>query len=83
MQKNDILHKNLKVSEYDRGYPWYEAGVLTEKLDELIRSNAEKEATQGEYAVEGDLLDESQTDGAREGLEPSPTISLPQTGDPP
>ena len=53
------------MSEYDEGFPWYEAdGVDRAKLDEVLEANAERKATEREYAVEGDVRNEGQTDGA-------------------
>ncbi len=75
--KNGIVPKNFKVSEYDEGFPWYEAdGVDRAKLDEVLKANAERKADEREYALEGDVLDEDQTDGSREGLEPTPSLDM-------
>ena len=64
LRKRNIIPKGFKVSEYDKGFPWYEAdGVNRENLDALIREYAEREAVESDYAVEEvDLQDE--TDGA-------------------
>lgn len=75
--KNGIVPKNFKVSEYDEGFPWYEAdGVDRAKLDEVLQANAERKAVEREYAVKGDVLDEGQADGSREGLEPTPSLDM-------
>ena len=75
--KNGIVPRNFKVSEYDEGFPWYEAdGVDRAKLDEVLKANAEREATQREYSVTGDVRDEVQTDGTRQGLEPTPSLDV-------
>lgn len=75
--KNGIVPKNFKVSEYDEGFPWYEAdGVDRAKLDEVLKANAERKAVEREYASEGNVLDEGQTDGSREGLEPTPSLDM-------
>ena len=75
--KNGIVPKNFKVSEYDEGFPWYEAdGVDRSKLDEVLKANAERKAVEREYASEGNVLDEGQTDGSREGLEPTPSLDM-------
>ena len=75
--KNGIVPRNFKVSEYDEGFPWYEAdGVDRAKLDEVLEANAERKATEREYAVEGDVRNEGQTDGAGQGLEPTPALDI-------
>ena len=51
--KNGIVPKDFKVSEFDKGTPWYEAeGVSRQKLDELVDAYSEREAAQREYASE-------------------------------
>ena len=51
--KNGIVPKDFKVSEFDKGTPWYEAeGVSRKKLDELVDAYSEREAAQREYASE-------------------------------
>ena len=78
--KVGILPKNFKVSEYDQGYPWYEAeGVDRAKLDEVIKSFAQGKATPREYGVEGDVLDEGQADESGTGLGPTPSLDMANT----
>ena len=65
--KNGIVEKDFKVSEFDKGTPWYESEqVNRQKLDELVRSYAERKATPNEYgserAVTGDATDVSRQD---------------------
>ena len=75
--KNGIVPRNFKVSEYDEGFPWYEAdGVDRAKLDEVLKANAEREATQREYGVAEDVRDEGQADGAGQGLTPTPALDI-------
>ena len=51
--KNGIVPKDFKVSEFNKGTPWYEAeGVSRQKLDELVDAYSEREAAQREYASE-------------------------------
>ena len=65
--KSGILPKGFKVSEYDKGFPWYEAeGVNRENLDRLLRSYAEREATQVERSFE-ETIQDGDTDGSRQG----------------
>jgi hypothetical protein len=78
--KVGILPKNFKVSEYDQGYPWYEAeGVDRAKLDEVIKSFAQGKATPREYGVEGDVLNEDQADESGAGLGPTPSLDMANT----
>ena len=50
----EAVEKGFKVSEFDKGTPWYESEqVNRQKLDELVRSYAEREATPNEYGSEG------------------------------
>ena len=66
--KHGIIPKKFKVSEYDKGFPWYEAdGVNRENLDTLLYSYAERKADAGEYAVEGTVQGDA-TDGAGQEL---------------
>ena len=65
--KSGILPKGFKVSEYDKGFPWYEAeGVNRDNLDKLLESYAEREATQVERSFE-EVIQDSDTDGSRQG----------------
>lgn len=51
--KNGIVPKDFKVSEFDKGTPWYESEqVSRQKLDELVDAYSEREAAQREYASE-------------------------------
>tara|TARA_B110000046_G_scaffold54018_1_gene60478 strand:+ start:1163 stop:9880 length:8718 start_codon:yes stop_codon:yes gene_type:complete len=66
--KHGIIPKKFKVSEYDKGFPWYEAdGVNRENLDTLLYSYAERKANEGEYAVE-ETVQSDTTDGAGQEL---------------
>ena len=52
--KNGIVDKNFKVSDFDKGIPWYESDqVNRQKLDELIESYAKRNALADEYGAEG------------------------------
>ena len=52
--KNGIVDKNFKVSEFDKGIPWYESDqVNRQKLDELIETYAKRKALADEYSAEG------------------------------
>lgn len=65
--KSGILPKGFKVSEYDKGFPWYEAeGVNRDNLDKLLESYAEREATEVERSFEETIQDDD-TDGSRQG----------------
>jgi len=65
--KSGILPKGFKVSEYDKGFPWYEAeGVNRDNLDKLLESYAEREATEVERSFE-EVVQDSDTDGSRQG----------------
>jgi hypothetical protein len=65
--KSGILPKGFKVSEYDKGFPWYEAeGVNRDNLDKLLESYAEREATQVERSFE-EVIQDSDTDVSRQG----------------
>jgi hypothetical protein len=45
--KNGIVDKNFKVSEFDKGIPWYESDqVNRQKLDELIETYAKRRRLQ-------------------------------------
>ncbi len=60
-----ILPKDFKVSDYNKGFPWYEAeGVDRQKLDEQIRAYAEREALEREYGVEETTEVEDVSDGS-------------------
>ena len=51
--KNGVIPKGFKVTDYDKGSPWYEAEqVDRQKLDALVESNAERKAVEREYAPE-------------------------------
>lgn len=51
--KNGIVDKSFKVSDFDKGTPWYESDqVNRQKLDELVESYAERKAVEREYASE-------------------------------
>ena len=66
--KHGIIPKKFKVSEYDKGFPWYEAeGVNRDNLDTLLYSYAERKADEGEYAVEGTVQSDA-TDGTGQEL---------------
>jgi hypothetical protein len=68
--KAGVLPKNFKVSTYDKGFPWYEAeGVNREKLDEILKENAGRKATQREYTFEGTLQSQPDTDVSRQELD--------------
>lgn len=52
--KNGIVDKNFKVSNFDKGIPWYESDqVNRQKLDGLIESYAKRKALADEYSAEG------------------------------
>lgn len=52
--KNGIVDKGFKVSNFDKGIPWYESDqVNRQKLDELIESYAKRKALTDEYSAEG------------------------------
>ena len=71
--KAGVLPKNFKVSTYDKGFPWYEAeGVNRERLDEILKENAGRKATQREYAFEGTLQSQPDTDVSRQELDSPP-----------
>jgi hypothetical protein len=71
--KAGVLPKNFKVSTYDKGFPWYEAeGVNRERLDEILKENAGRKATQREYAFEGAVQSQPDTDVSRQGLDSPP-----------
>ena len=61
-----IIPSGFKVSQYDKGFPWYEAdGVNRDNLDALVREYAEREAVESDYAVEEtDVQDD--TDGTEQ-----------------
>ena len=64
---NGILPKGFKVSDYDKGFPWFEAeGVNRDNLDRLLQSYAEREATQVERSFE-EAVQDGETDGSRPG----------------
>jgi hypothetical protein len=61
--KNGIVDKSFKVSEFDKGIPWYESDqVNRQKLDDLVESYAERKATENEYSSER-AVTSSATDG--------------------
>ena len=71
--KAGVLPKNFKVSTYDKGFPWYEAeGVNRERLDEILKENAGRKATQREYAFEGAVQSQPDTDVSRQELDSPP-----------
>ena len=71
--KNGILPKGFKVSEYDKGFPWYEAeGVNRDNLDKLLESYAEREATQVERSFE-ETVQDGEADVSRPGDLDPPT----------
>jgi len=52
--KNGIVDNNFKVSDFDKGIPWYESDqVNRQKLDGLIESYAKRKALADEYSAEG------------------------------
>jgi len=72
LRKRNIIPKGFKVSEYDKGFPWYEAdGVNRDNLDALIREYAEREAVESDYAVEeADVQDDTNVSGQPEAERP-------------
>ncbi|MBU98567.1 MAG: hypothetical protein CL429_05670, partial [Acidimicrobiaceae bacterium] len=75
--KHGIIPKQFKVSEYDKGFPWYEAeGVNRDNLDTLLYSYAERKANEGEYAVEGTVQSDTPDGTGQELTRP------PQKADP-
>ena len=63
--KSGIVAKVFKVSEFNEGIPWYESEqVNRQKLDELVRSYAERKATPNEYGSEG-AVTSSTSNGSR------------------
>jgi len=72
LRKRNIIPKGFKVSEYDKGFPWYEAdGVNRDNLDALIREYAEREAVESDYAVEEtDVQDDADVGGQPEAERP-------------
>jgi hypothetical protein len=63
--KNGIVDKNFKVSEFDKGIPWYESDqVNRQKLDELIETYAKRKALADEYGSEGTVTSDD-SDGFR------------------
>lgn len=67
-----IIPSGFKVSEYDKGFPWYEAdGVNRDNLDALIREYAEREAVESDYVVEeADVQDDPDVSGQPEAERP-------------
>lgn len=62
---NGIVNKDFKVSEFDKGIPWYESDqVNRQKLDDLVESYAERKAVENEYSSER-AVTSSATDGNR------------------
>ena len=62
---NGIVNKDFKVSEFDKGIPWYESDqVNRQKLDDLVESYAERKAFENEYSSERAVTSDA-TDGNR------------------
>ena len=62
---NIFRNKDFKVSEFDKGIPWYESDqVNRQKLDDLVESYAERKAFENEYSSERAVTSDA-TDGNR------------------
>ena len=65
--KNGIVDEGFSVREFNKGTPWYESEqVNRQKLDELVRSYAEREATPNEYGSEGTVASSSPNGSRRD-----------------